>query len=197
MYYEEKSLDNLHFELVLNGGLLTWSEKSLEYIDEGIKEKFKIEFAVPYFSHRLGHEDGMIDKQLYFQKWATRSIPFWKDDHENLILVQQANDDEQCVSNFHHFMNMYEWEGFFPKNFLSYTTKNVVYVLERENGFTFCKEIFFFDCEVKVKYVEDTLYIGTPTENYEFKIPMTADPQAFLLGTRQINNDYSYINLIF
>jgi hypothetical protein len=197
MYYEEKSLDNLQFELLLNGGLLTWNEKSLEYVEDTVKEKFKVKFAVPYFSNRLGLEDGMINKQLYFQKWATKSIPFWKDDHENLILVQQANDDEKCVSNFPDFMDMWQWENLFPERFLSYTTKNVVYVLERENGFTICKEIFFFDTEVKVKYVKDTLHIGTAAKNYEFEMPMITDPQAFLIGTRQINNGYSYINLIF
>jgi hypothetical protein len=195
MYYEEKSLKELVVECRNN--LATWSEKSLEYVGDTIQEKYKIKYLVPVESYTDLADPMFINKQLYFQNWATRSIPFWKDDHENLILVQQANDDEKCVSNFPDFMDMWQWENLFPERFLSYTTKNVVYVLERENGFTICKEIFFFDCEVKVKYVKDTLHIGTAAKNYEFVMPMTADPQAFLIGTRQINNGYSYINLIF
>ena len=153
-YYKSKEIKEMRFTEV-NADLYCWGNYYTVTKEGDLIEKEKVMYALPQVN-RFSEDLYWIDKQFYFQKWASRTnIPFWqypKKDKVDLITVIQKNfnadgllHDKIVGLEPHTVVDFPQWSDQLGKYFMDYQTDYVIYYLMRFDDYTFCIDIDFHD----------------------------------------------------
>lgn len=222
-YYKSKEIKELRF-VEVNADIYCWGEYYAVNADGNLVVKEKVVYALPQVN-RFSEDLYWIDKQLYFQKWASRTnIPFWnlkkKDEVEFLTIIQKNFDDDGLLHSKivsiepHEVIDFRQWSLELGKFFMDYQTDYVIYYLMRFDNYTFCVDIDFHHSSKthygitniieKEQNVFSLLLQGEDNKEITKVIQSNILPvgkivkensKAFIIGYRE-NNEETYIKYI-